>query len=161
MAMNAVRLVLALVLISGGPAWAQSASVLEGAWAVESVTYEGANPGPPVSEPTGLVMFTGQHYSMMFLGTTDRPDMAALEWNDASADTLLAVWGPLTANAGTFELSGDTVTLNPTVAKNTFPIGASQVFSCELDGDALVLSRDLTAPNGVVLHLTVTLTRVE
>ena len=47
---------------------------------------------------------------------------------------------PVAANAGTFEVSGNTLTLRPTVAKNTFPMvpGFFNEYEFTLDGDTLV-----------------------
>ena len=127
MTRTSIGLVGVLVLI-GGLSWvAAQSSPLEGAWAVQG-------------EGTGLIVFSGQHYSMTLLNDTDRPDMAAGGEETATADLLRAVFGPVIANAGTFELSGDTLTLRATVAKNTFAMNSGFLeFSCTLDGDTLEL----------------------
>ena len=51
----------------------------------------------------------------MVLAATDRPDIA--DTSKATADELRATWGPLLANAGTYEVSGDLITIHPFVAK--------------------------------------------
>jgi hypothetical protein len=47
----------------------------------------------------------------MVLAATDRPDIA--DTSKATADELRAIWGPLLANAGTYEVSGDLITIHP------------------------------------------------
>ena len=66
--------------------------------------------------------------------------MAPSDFAAATADLLRAVYGPVAANAGTFEVSGNTLTLRPTVAKNTFPMvpGFFNEYEFTLDGDTLV-----------------------
>jgi Lipocalin-like domain len=79
---------------------AAAASPLEGAWQVMDVGGTAA---------AGLYIFTsGNHYSIMF-ATKDRPQID--DTNKASADELRAVWGPMAANAGTYEVSGSLVTI--------------------------------------------------
>ena len=124
MTRRVIALVGVLVVLVSGSVWvaAQSGtSQLQGVWAVQEVSFANPVDNPP-NNPTGFIMFSGQHYSMMFLRNGDRPDMGPLEAATASADELRAVWGPLTANAGIFEVSGSTLTTRPTIAKMTFPM---------------------------------------
>jgi hypothetical protein len=78
---------------------------LEGVWQVMDVG------GQPVA---GQYIFTSKHYSMMF-ATTDRPQID--DTSKATADELRAMWGPMAANAGTYDVSGNLVTIRPIVAK--------------------------------------------
>jgi hypothetical protein len=75
----------------------------------------------------GLYLFTPTRYSMV-LTATDRPDIT--DTSKATADELRAIWGPLLANAGTYEISGDLITIHPLVAK--IPVvmkpGANEVY---------------------------------
>ena|SRR5215469_11727753 len=66
------------------------------------------------SAQTALYLFTPTHYSMV-LAAMNRPDIA--DTSKATADELRAIWGPLLANAGRYELSGDLNTIHPVVAK--------------------------------------------
>ena len=141
MTRRVVGLVGVLVVLLGIPAGvaAQSdTSPLDGAWAA-------AGPG------SGLVVFSGQHYSMTLITDVDRPDFVAAGGPEtASANHLRAVWGPLIANAGTFEVSGNTLTIRPTVAKQPFAMapGAFVEFSCTLEGDTLELGDSLRTEGG-------------
>src|SRR5689334_16270076 len=78
-------------------------SPLAGVWQLESEH----------SEQAGLYLFTPTRYSMV-LAATNRPDIA--DMGKATADELRAIWGPLLANAGTYEVSGDLITIHPLVA---------------------------------------------
>src|SRR5215471_13476054 len=105
-------------------------SPLVGVWQLDS--------GP--SAQAGLYLFTPTHYSMV-LAATDRPDVA--DTNKATADELRAIWGPLLANAGTYDISGDLLTIRPTVAK--FPVvmkaGASEVYRFHIGDKTLTLQQ--------------------
>ena len=99
--------------------------------------------GTHTSLQPGLVIFTGRYYSR----TTDTaarprpttgfkiPGMPALE-------ELQARWGPFAANAGTYEVSGTTLTLRAVVAKD--PRAQSEKnftrLTVKLDGNNLWLT---------------------
>lgn len=81
----------------------------------------------------------------------------------ASAAQLLAVWGPLTAQSGTYEVAGGKLTTRPVVAKNTFAM-ASDAFSTasyELDGKTLTITPERTGTGPVANPTTWKLTRIE
>src|ERR1044071_7546545 len=71
-------------------------SPLVGAWQLD----------PGQQGQAALYLFTPTRYSMV-LAATDRPDIA--DMSKATADELRAVWGPLVANAGTYDVSGDLI----------------------------------------------------
>jgi hypothetical protein len=129
---------------------AVAASPLEGAWQVSDVG------GTAVA---GLYIFTsGNHYSIMF-ATRNRPQID--DTNKASADELRAMWGPMAANAGTYEVSGNLVTIRPIVAKipSVMVPGANEVYAFTIDGKTLSLtqqrnSRGVTVQNANTVHLT-------
>jgi hypothetical protein len=65
----------------------------------------------------GLIIFTGGYYSIMVVtGDKARPALPQ-DISKATAAELLAVWRPFTANSGTYEIKGSTLTTHPTVAK--------------------------------------------
>src|ERR1044071_19909 len=103
-------------------------SRLVGAWQLD----------PGQAGQTALYLFTPTRYSMV-LAATDRPDIA--DMSKATADELRAIWGPLLANAGTYEVSGDLITIHPLVAK--FPVvmkpGANEVYRFRIEGKTLTL----------------------
>src|SRR5262252_71557 len=115
---------------------AAAASLLEGVWQVIDVGGTAA---------AGLYVFTpGNHYSIMF-ATKDRPQID--DTNKASADELRAMWGPMAANAGTYEVSGNLVTIRPIVAKIPMVMkpGANEVYAFRVEGNTLSLTQQRNA----------------
>jgi hypothetical protein len=109
----------------------------------------------------GLYIFTGTHYSSMF-AAKDRPQID--DTNKATADELRAMWGPMAANAGTYEISGNLVTIKPIVAK--IPVvmqpGANEVYAFRIEGNILSLTQQRNARGVAVQNAaTVRLMRVE
>src|SRR5579859_1548535 len=105
-------------------------SPLVGAWKLD----------PRQPGQAALYLFTPTHYSML-LAPTDRPDIA--DTSTATADELRAIWGPMLANAGTYEVSGDLITIHPMVAK--IPVvmkpGANEVYRFRIEGKTLTLKQ--------------------
>ena len=77
----------------------------------------------------------------MVPAATDRPDFA--DTNKAAAGELRAIWGLLSANAGTYDISGEMLTIRPTVAK--IPVvmkaGANEVYRFHIEGKTLTLQQ--------------------
>lgn len=129
-----------LILLAGVSATAVAAdSPLVGAWQLDSEQ----------SAEAGLYLFTPTRYSMV-LAATRRPDIEDL--GKATADELRAIWGPLLANAGTYEISGDLITIHPLVAK--IPVvmkpGANEVYQFRIEGKTLTL-RQVRNARGVAV----------
>jgi hypothetical protein len=105
-------------------------SPLVGAWQLD----------PGQAGQAALYRFTPTRYSMV-LAATGRPDIA--DMNQATADELRAIWGPLLANAGTYEVSGDLITIHPLVAKHPVVMkpGASEVYRFRIEGKTLTLKQ--------------------
>jgi hypothetical protein len=103
---------------------------LVGVWKIDDVQ----------SGLTGLYIFTPTHYSMM-AATRDRPDI--VDTGKATAGELRAMWGPMLANTGTYEISGDLMTIHPVAAK--FPVvmkpGGNEVYRFHLEGNTLTLQQ--------------------
>jgi hypothetical protein len=98
--------IVGLIVLAGAFVTAFAADPsLVGAWQLDSEH----------SSQVALYLFTPTHYSMV-LAATNRPDVA--DTSKATADELRAVWGPLVANSGTYEVSGDLITIHPLVANS-------------------------------------------
>ncbi len=124
----------AVLLVSSG---LEGQQPLEGAWRVTEVA--GPGPGAPVldSPQPGLLLFTGRYYSYTLItGDQPRPDLPS---GVVSATDLLRAWNPFTANAGTFEVSGNTMIRRPMVAKNpgTMAPGVFNEYTFRLSADTL------------------------
>src|SRR6476661_2730632 len=114
-------------------------SPLVGAWQLD----------PGQQGQAALYIFTPTRYSMV-LAATDRPDIA--DMSKATAEELRAIWGPLLANAGTYEVAGDLITIHPIVAK--IPVvmkpGANEVYRFRIEGKTLTL-RQVRNARGVAV----------
>jgi hypothetical protein len=85
----------------------------------------------------GIYLFTSSHYMMW--AAIDRPDIA--DTSKATADELRAIWGPMVANAGKYQVSGNLITIHPVVAKIPVVIkaGANEVYQFRMEGKTLTL----------------------
>ena len=124
-------LILAAVLLVGVFSTAPAAdSPLAGVWQLDEAQ----------SGLVGYYIFTPTHYSMM-AAAKDRADI--VDTNKATADELRAMWGPMLANTGTYEISGDLMTIHPVAAK--FPVvmkpGGGEVYRFHIEGKTLTLQQ--------------------
>jgi hypothetical protein len=123
----------ALVIVLANARFVRAAAdnPLQGVW---RVVDESGRPGP------GVYIFANKHYSMM-VASTDRPDIT--DTSQATADELRALWNPMAANAGVYEVTGDLVTIRPIVAK--IPVvmkpGAYEVYAFRVENDTLSLTQ--------------------
>ncbi len=108
---------------------------LDGAWQIADMTAAG---GQTLSSPQpGLLLFTGRFYSYVLVtGDQPRPQLPA---GVVTTADLLRVWNPFSANAGTFEVSGETMIRRPMVAKNpdTMAPSAYNEYTYRLAADTL------------------------
>ena len=143
---------------------AASQPTLQGVWRITEATTTGPNASKNSSPQPSLYIFTAKHYSIIRVnGTTPRPDMPQGQQDTATAAQLLAVWGPLTAQSGTYEVANGKLTTRPLVAKNTFAM-ASGVFataSYKLDGNTLTITPERNQTGPVANPTTWKLTRIE
>jgi hypothetical protein len=129
--MPRIAAAIAFVLTSTA-AWGQAAPDIRGVWRPVSRTIP-ADPKPggrsdpfghvPAGVQTnlqpGLLIFTARHYSRTTdTATSPRPATPDAVPGTPSLDELRARWGPFQANAGTYELSGHSLTLRIVVSKN-------------------------------------------
>lgn len=137
---------------------------IQGVWRVTEIRTSGSAASTNAKPQPGLFIFTERHYATIRVtASKPRPDLG--EPAKASATQLLAVWGNegFVANAGTYDVSGDTLTTRPLVAKNPDVMrdGYSITYAMTLKGNSLVLTEtrdsDGPAPNPTRL----TLTRIE
>lgn len=108
---------------------------LRGTWKV--VEVNGGPEGTNKSPQPGLFMFTDRYYSAMRVtGTKPRPKFAS---NTVATDAeKLASYDGFFAQAGTYDVSGTTVTTRPLVAKAEFPMtGPPSKAEVKIDGDTL------------------------
>ena len=137
-------------------------TLLTGTWRVTTVKTTGPNATTRNSPQPGLYIFTGTHYSITTVNS-DQARPAVPDQGKATDAQLRAAWDPFTANAGTYEISGGTVSTKPIVAKNpaAMAAGANNVFSFTLTGKTLTLTQVSNANGKIANPATTTLTRVE
>ncbi len=111
--MRSASVAVALTVFASVPVLAQT---IEGVWKpVVAVIDSGANRGRHNTDvQPGLLIFTQRHYSMLFVqGFAPRPQLS-----DSATDAERGrVFGPFTANSGTYQRTDSTITFRPTVAK--------------------------------------------
>ena len=137
---------------------------IQGVWKVTQVKTTGANPQTVANPQPGLYFFTKSHYAIMTVGSDKpRPDVPLGQTNTMTADQLRAAWGPFTANAGTYELAGDTLTTKAIVAKNegVMKSGNFRTSVVKLEGQTLTITSKASDSGPVQNPTTTTLTRVE
>ena len=143
--MRSRMIAIAGLLVFAGPmvGHSQQAPSLQGAWRVTEVISTGPNASK--SPQPGLYLFTKRHYSIVSVGgTAPRKDPGApadpTKLTDAEKLARYEVWDTLTANAGTYTVSGSTLTTQPLVAKNpSVMAGPAATREFKIDGNTLTL----------------------
>jgi hypothetical protein len=115
-----------------------------------------SQPGP------NLTIFAAKHYSRIDVHT-QKPRPALANPATATAEELREVWGPLVAEAGTYELTDTLLTLRPIVAKNPAVMESqvSIVYSFKLESNTLVLTAQRDQNGPVANPFKVKLVRIE
>jgi hypothetical protein len=147
----ALVLASAAMILPGAASGQAGPEELQGAWQIVEVTTSGPNGRVNDSPQPGLLIFADRHYSYTLIsGDGPRPEMPADRL--PTATELLRVWNPFSANAGTFEIFGDTMTRRPSVAKNPNAMapGAFNEYTFRLAADTLwtTTARNETGPAG-------------
>ena len=142
MAMKRLLCVTAMLAAIGISVFASvEPTALTGAWRVTEIMPDGPKPSLITSPQPSLLLFTANHYSMLYVnGDTARP---AVPKNATAAD----VWAfvtPFVANSGTYEIRGSTLAIRPIVAKDPGVMGRFLFYAFKLEGNALTLTRMAT-----------------
>ena len=146
---------LSAALLSGTDVAGQSrGGSLEGVWQTVEVTLTG--PGArtiTIPEPRpNLMIVTARHYSRVEV-QAEGPRPIPADLTKASADELRAVWGPFVGEAGTYEVTGNVMTMRPIAAKNPAAMvpGAFITYSYKLEGDTIWVTQQRNQ-NGPFAH---------
>ncbi len=121
--------------------------ILEGAWVVTSWELE----GDAITEPQpGLIVFTGTHYSIMYVNDGEpRARYAGEQMMDAE---VLEAYGTFTANSGRYEVSGNELTTRAYVAKDPNYMGDwpenANTYTFRIEGETLRLAWPGDWPGG-------------
>ena len=150
------------LLAAGAHTGVQGQNGLRGVWRITQVTMGAAGSQETVQPQPSLLIVAGQHYSRTELHT-DQPRPMLGNSAGATADQLRAVWGPFHAEAGTYEVSGNVLTLRPEVAKSPAAMASGAYLSntFRLAGDTLWISSVRNEKGPLAQPLRVKLVRVE
>ena len=156
------------ILALGLSALGQSKPSIQGVWRVTERTTTGPTGATNKSPQPGLWIFTAKHYSTVSDNSlTPRPAGEIVaptpKLTDAQMIAAYQQWAPVTANAGSYEVTGTTLNLRPVVAKASGlqmnKTGLSYQF--QIDGTSLVLT-SVIGPTGKVANpTTIRLVRAE
>jgi hypothetical protein len=117
---------------------------LEGVWQTVEITVTGpAARTISIPEPRpNLVIFTARHYSRVE-DQSEKPRQILADPAKATADELRRVWGPFVGEAGTYEVTGDVITMRPLAAKNPAVMvpGAFITYSFKREGDTIWITQ--------------------
>ncbi len=126
--------------------FAQAQGSLEGAWQLQETMVSGGDDDNTNTDPNlHLLLFSGGHYSRIlnFGDRPETPEAGAIFGPGESAETdelRLAALARIRANAGTYEVSGSTVTFHFMLALNPGAVGNAAEFEYRIEGDKLMLT---------------------
>lgn len=131
-------------LLTASAAFAQTKTPVEGVWKIAERIVPGTHPlakGVTITNtnPPSLIIFTRGHYSQVYLGSAESRTAVARakdpqNLTDAEKIARFEQWRPLFANAGTYEIRGSTLSINPIVAKNANQMNGSHAVEFKLEG---------------------------
>ena len=145
---------------------AQTTPSIQGVWRITEIVVTGDGAGVNKTPQPGLLLFTKQHYSMVYLNASSaRKDFGAAantnKLTDAEKVARFEAWDVLTANSGTYQLKGSTLTTRPLVAKNPSVMsGPAQTREFKIEGNTLTLVQK-SAAGQPAFQSTMRLTRIE
>jgi hypothetical protein len=133
---------------------------LEGVWQAVEVTH-GA-PAVTIKPGPNLTIISGRFYSRVDV-QTHGPRPVLTNPLTATAEELRQVWGPVVAEAGSFELRDDLIILRPSISKNPTAMApdVSIIYAYNLDGEILTLTAQHDLHGPVTNTLIVKLVRVK
>ena len=152
--------ILALTAVAGlsGAALESRSPSIEGVWRAVEIKTTGPGARTITGVQPNLSIMTRKHYSHMeFHADGPRPSLA--DPSKASADELRQAWGPFVAEAGSYEISGESFVTHPIIAKNPAVAarGSFTSYGYRIVGDTLWLTvqRDQrgVAPNPATIKL--------
>ena len=163
---RSIGVVVVVLLVLGAWVGTQSQSPsLEGAWRVSEVVVTGADASTNKTPQPSLYLFTKKHYSILAVGGTEArkpfpPAKDPAKLTDAEKIARFESWDGFTANSGTYDVKGSTLTTTPIVAKNPSVMGRAQTREFKLAGSTLTLISK-SAAGQPASETRTTLTRVE
>jgi hypothetical protein len=137
---------------------------LQGVWQTVEIQIGGANPRTltPAEPRQYLTIFTSKYYSRTEV-QADGPRPVIADAAKATADELRTTWGPFIGEAGTYEISGNTITMHPQASKSPAALaaGAFIVSTFRMDGNTLWIAQQRNQNGPYPSPVTFKLVRVE
>ena len=162
-----MKQVLCTVLVTsmiGALGGGQQPSGLQGVWQIAEFNITGPSPRTiTLPEPrANLVIFTARHYSRVEV-QSEVPRPLLPDAAKATADELRATWGPFVAEAGTYEVTGGSVTMRPIASKNPAVMGGNVFirYTFTVAGNSLTLTQDRNQNGPFPNPFTIKAVRVE
>lgn len=156
--------ILAMTAAGGlsGAAIASHSPSIEGVWQAVEVTMTGPGARTIKTLQPNLSIITGKHYSHIDIHA-DGPRPVLSDAENASADDLRRVWGPVAAEAGSYELSSGSFVTRPVVSKNpaAMTAGSFTSYAYRVAADSLWLTPRRDSRGSVKNPATIKLVRVE
>lgn len=117
------------------------ANELVGVWSLVAVD---PGDGSPVIDPSqpGIYIFAEDHYSAVFTPGPEPRIKAAMSFQPTQ-DEMAVQYASIIVNAGTYQVSGSTVTFRPLIAKSPAFVGGHQMSTFRVSGDTLELTQDM------------------
>jgi Lipocalin-like domain len=123
---------------------------IEGVWKVTEIVVTGEDAVNVPSPQPGLIIFTEKHYSVMWIpGNQPR---TLFKGESPTNEEKIAAYDSFVANAGSYEVTGETLTLHPVVSRSpNFMAGGSAKNQFRIEGTTLCLlqkNTDLSVRTG-------------
>jgi hypothetical protein len=111
---------------------------IEGVWKVTEIVVTGEDASNVRSPQPGLIIFTQKHYSVMWIpGNQPR---TLFKGESPTNEEKIAAYDSFVANAGTYEVAEQTLTLHPVVSRSpNFMAGGSAKNQFRIEGTTLWL----------------------
>jgi len=159
-----INSILAVTAAGGlsGAALASRSPAIEGVWQAVEVTTGGPEAQTLSPLQPNLSIITAKHYSHIEIHS-NAPRPVVADVGKATADELRLAWGPVAAEAGSYELSEGSLVTHPVVSKNPAAMarGSFTVYAFRVAGDTLWLTPQRDARGAVRNPPTIKLRRVE
>jgi len=131
-----VTLILVLAGLCASDARAQES--IEGVWRVSRIDRDVDNTSNSDPDP-GLVIFTGQHYSIVWTPESNSTNSFAQRWVPTDEEKLKR-YGEIVVNTGRYEIDGDQIRVRPIVSRVPEFIGGLMIYEYEWSGENLILT---------------------
>ena len=159
--MNSILAVTAAGGLSGA-ALASRSPAIEGVWQAVEITTTGPEAQTISPLQPNLSIITSKHYSHIEIHS-NAPRPVLSDAARATADELRQAWGPVGAEAGSYEISEGSFVTHPVVSKNPAAMGRGSftAYAYRVAGDTLWLTPQRDARGAVPNPPTIKLRRVE